>query len=71
MLSCPTAWQSISDPGRGRSCGVEVGHQPGRVGGEQKTRVFEQVVQLADLAAPTPLGQLPSRVAGEACFVGE
>ena len=37
-------------PRRGRSCGVEVGHQPGRIGGEQKPRILEQVVQLASLA---------------------
>ena len=37
-------------PRRGRSCGVEVGHQPGRVGGEQEPRILEQVVQLANLA---------------------
>ena len=36
--------------GRGGSCGVEVGHQPGRVGGEQEPRILEQVVQLASLA---------------------
>ena len=37
-------------PSRGGPCGVEVGHQPGRIGGEQKPRILEQVVQLASLA---------------------
>ena len=36
-------------PGRGRSSGIEVGHQPSRIGDEQKPRILEQVVQLAGL----------------------
>jgi len=37
-------------PRRGGSRCVEVGNQPTRVGGEQKPRILEQVVQLANLA---------------------
>ena len=41
---------SSGGPSGSRSCSVEVGHQPGWIGGEQKPRILEQVVELADLA---------------------